>query len=340
MNRVQLFATATTAVIVVGIGLVPALAAERGITLFLAGPSYPQSFLRVEEPLADLVVDLDRGRDPAPGLTLLPGGDPVREAADELHQDFGFDVSGHDLTGPARARLWIGAPEAGEATVVAHLLDCDRYGVECVDLGGDSVTVAITEADRFVDAVLTIDVDDRTFGSERTLELSVTNAGNGPLWLGYDARTVPSRIHLHLAAPTPATATTHPTIINHPPAPASAPPPPTSPPPTVAPRVTTTVPAGASSTMAPDDAVPDPTSSEGAGDEELAALVFDYSVAAAGAVPADGTSDGDLVVRLAAGWPPFRAAVGAAFPWLVDLAMFGLGLSYVMTKKREVTDER
>jgi hypothetical protein len=330
MRRLGFAVAAAASITVLGVGLIPAIAQERGTALYLAGPGFPESIFRTDEPIADHVTDLDRGRDPAPGLTLTPGGDPTRETDDALHQDFALEVSQFALGSSAELDLWVAAPAPVEAVIVAHLLDCDQFGLDCRDLGGVRLETTVSGND-FQPQSLMIPNAPTVFAPDRTLVLSITNDGEGDIWLGYDARSTPSGLTLELTAPPSPTTTTStpitPTTTTVGPVPVATypvvtAPPSTVPPPTVAPLVTTTTTIGTTTT--------NPLA--GSFDEDvLARLVFDYSMAT-GAVTAGGEPSASALGWLLGVWGPFGSTMGAALPWLAALAAFGIVTAYVATR--------
>ncbi len=297
--------------------------------LYLKGPGHPRSVLDSTIPQWETVTNLDRHRNDDPGLTLQSGGIPVREPDDAKHQAFVFDASEHLMTGPATLVLWVASgnnPVGGE--VVAHLLDCDSFGIQCEVLGRGSADVAAGETGIFSPVTVQMDFEDHEFGPDRTLKLDLTvhMADDLDLLLGYDALATPSALSFStLRSPPPA-----PTTTIAPPRTVPVPSPAATTPSIASPPAILTVIAPTSPTTATTSTTVGSTTTTAAFAEgNLSSFVFSFSGAAGPTGGFDAIRDVEVLGRMVALLTTFGTTMRTVSPWLLSLAVFSAALAMV-----------
>ncbi len=303
--------------------------------LYLKGPGHPRSVLDSTIPQSETVTNLDRHRNDDPGLTLQSGGIAVRESDDAKHQAFVFDASEHLIAGPVTLVLWIASGNdlvGGE--VVAHLLDCDSFGIQCEVLGRGSTGVAAGEPGIFSPATVQIDFDHHEFGPDRTLMLDLTAhmSDDLDLWLGYDALDAPSSLSFSTLRPPPPA----PTTTLAPPTTAPAPSPAATTPSIASPPAIVTVVAPTpSTTVTTATTVRSTTTTAVFADDRHSTFVFSFSSAADPTGGFDAVGDVGALERMVASSTTFGATMATVSPWLISLAVFSAALAMLAGRTPE-----
>src|SRR5690606_25964955 len=108
-------------------------------------------------PEAELLANLDRGRNDDPGLTLESGGSGRREFDDARFQDFLFPADGLSVNGPVTLVLWVATPEPDLTAIVrARIHDCNEFGFGCADVAVGESAIDFSGATGFAPLEISI----------------------------------------------------------------------------------------------------------------------------------------------------------------------------------------
>jgi serine protease AprX len=161
------------------------------------GDTVAQAILPLDRsvPLAPVLYNLDNGRDQAPGLSLLPGGNVNSSAEGQIQRwrmtPFATEVQ---VDGTISLRLYAAVMNFQRVTnkITAHLV---RIGTN----GQPSGVIASTSLERkwsgqWHRATLKFEVAGLTFKPGEQLEVAVTNNGPETMWLAFGSHQYPSHL--------------------------------------------------------------------------------------------------------------------------------------------------
>jgi hypothetical protein len=157
-------------------------------------------------PLGGEMPNYDRGRDVEPGLLLQRSSRGLAEDDAAHFQHWQIDASEQRLTGFPSMVVWSAADmfEAEKQGVfTVYLLDCDKTGTVCENLGSKAATIDTGPGGTWVETMVDFPALDHRFAEGRHLgvRIVVSSASESDLIFAYGYAAQRSRLTLHTEQP-------------------------------------------------------------------------------------------------------------------------------------------